>query len=97
MKNGWVKEDIMNLSIYLRMHDDVQYGIIKVPTFDEKYSATFTEYLDDSIIDTTRYFSHLLECFLYVDSILNTYFEIDFPEEYPLPTSNVELYGEPSK
>ena len=81
--NIWSISTISNQKIFLRYSEGKRYGLVRFSLSKGEYSATLTETYEEMVVDTTKMFRTMLEAFLWIDLMLNEYYGIEFPEEYP--------------
>lgn len=81
--NIWSTSTISNQKIFLRYSEGQRFGLVRYSISKGMYAATLTERYEEMTVDTTKMFKSLLEALLWIDLMLNEYYGLDYPEEYP--------------
>jgi len=91
IQNIWELSKECCKDVHIRKYADAEVGRVRYLAEEDVYSATISEFENEFLLETTKYFDILLEAVMWVDITINTIFEIPMPEEIP-KGSFTEIY-----
>lgn len=83
MSSIWTTSKVHGHKIFVRLQDGIRWGLVRFVESKGVYFGTLTENYEDMTVDTTKHFLSAFEAMLWIDLMLNNYYDFEYPEDYP--------------